>query len=254
MTLIERHADIVQLLEHTGNVSVAELVHNHHVSAVTIRHDLNLLADRGLLIRTRGGAIKQTRLTKALSIKPSKKQNYTRHQALALAAANHIKDQESIILPSSDIIEEVATLLGNNSQLRVLTNGLNVVTELIAKDDFEVLVTGGTLCHQSKSFIEHNAVDNLDHYHFDKILLDIDGFDIAAGITTSSIQLANLYRKMCSISSEIIIVTDSSELKKCGCHIISPINKISTLITDSAIPENYKNSLTQAGIKVEVVT
>jgi len=253
MTLIERHADMIQLLEHIGNLSVAELVHKHHVSAVTIRHDLNLLANKGLLIRTRGGAIKQTQLTKALSIKPSKKQNSKRQQALALAAANQINDQEAIILPSSSINEEVATLLGNSCQLKVLTNGLNVATELMAKDDCEVLVTGGTLCHKSKSFIGYNAVDNLHHYHFDKILLDIDSFDITAGITTNSIQRANLYRKMCSISSEIIVVTDSSKLKKSGCHIISPINKISTLITDSAIPASYKNSLTQAGIKVEVV-
>jgi len=253
MTLIERHAEIIQLLEHTENVSVAELVHKHHVSAVTIRHDLNLLADRGLLIRTRGGAIKQTKLTKYLSIKTYKKQSYKLQHALALAAANQVKDQESIILPSSSIIEEVATLLGNNSQLKVLTNGLNVVTALIAKGNFEVLVTGGTLCHKSKSFIGHNAADNFHHYHFDKILLDIDGFDITAGITTSSMQRAYLYRKMCSISSEIIVVTDSSKLKKSGCHIISPMNKISILITDSAIPVSYKNSLTQAGIKVEVV-
>ena len=52
-----RRSSILQILKENSNVSVGELSKRFGVSEVTIRKDLNLLKERNLLVRTRGGAI-----------------------------------------------------------------------------------------------------------------------------------------------------------------------------------------------------
>ncbi len=55
--LEERRQKILDLLDEQGRVSVAELSRQLGVSEVTIRADLQALAEQNLVIRTHGGAI-----------------------------------------------------------------------------------------------------------------------------------------------------------------------------------------------------
>lgn len=253
ISTIERHREIVQQVNEIGKVSVDELAQQYNVSTVTIRNDLNRLGKKGLVIRFRGGATVSNRLTKELSISQKQHQYYYIKHRLAQATAKLVRDGESIILDSGTTTEEVALSLHEHKQLKVMTNGLNVAAKLAENNNIEVMVTGGTLRQKSLSFFDNKAEASLTNYHFDKVILGVDGFDLEAGITTHFSQEASLNRLMCSISSEIIVVTDSSKFGKRSCHIITPYTNITTLITDSGIPDSYVAKLTKAGVKLWIV-
>jgi len=250
---IERHNEILHLANKDGKVSVDTLASMYGVSTVTIRNDLNNLDRKGLLVRSRGGAIFPTGLTKELSISQKHSKNQKIKRKLALAAALLVDNGDAIILDSGTTTEELALELANHKQLKVLTNGLNVAAKLAQIDDIEIMVTGGTLRQKSLSFFDEKAESSLRHCHFDKVILGVDGFDLKVGITTHFAQEASLNRLMCEKSSQIIAITDSSKFGKRGCYIVQALNRINTVITDKGIPASYVDAFALAGIQLIIV-
>jgi len=253
ISTIERHNEILILANEVGKVSVDELANLYAVSTVTIRNDLNSLDSKGLLVRSRGGAILPTGLAKELTIHQKHSKNSNIKKKVAHEAVKLINNGDAIILDSGTTTEEVALKLARHKQLKVLTNGLNIAAKLALYENVEVMLTGGTLRQKSMSFFDDKAENSLRHYHFDKVILGVDGFDLVAGITTHFSQEANLNRLMCKKSTQVIVVTDSSKFGKRGCYIVQPIHKIDTLITDKGIPANYIQALKLAGVEIIIV-
>ncbi len=253
LTTIERRQEIVEQTNKEGKVDVGELAEKYQVSTVTIRNDLNSLDKKGLVVRSRGGAVINSRIAKELSVKEKHCEHLSVKQKLAVVAASLISDGESIILDSGTTTEEIAKQLHNHSNLVVMTNGLNIAAELAAIEETEVIITGGTLRKKSLSFYGRQAESSLMNLRFDKVFLGVDGIDEKAGLTTHFEQEANLNRMMCDISKEVIAVTDSSKFNRNGFYIISSLDEIDTLLTDSRIPQSYIDYLEEKRINLIIV-
>ncbi len=253
LTTIERRHAIVDQTNEIGKVDVAELAAKFLVSTVTIRNDLNSLDKKGLVVRSRGGAVMNSRIAKELSVKEKHCEHYSVKQRLGAMAASLINDGDSLILDSGTTTEEIAKQLHSHSGLVVMTNGLNIASELSASENTEVLITGGTLRKKSLSFYGRQAEASLSNLRFDKVFLGVDGIDEKAGLTTHFEPEANLNRLMCGISKEVIAVTDSSKFNRNGFHIISSLDGIDTLLTDSRIPQSYKDYLAEKRINLIIV-
>lgn len=253
LTTIERRQEIVAQTNKIGKVDVAELATKYQVSTVTIRNDLNHLNKKGLVVRSRGGAVINSRIAKELSVKEKHCKHLSVKQKLAAVAASLINDGESIILDSGTTTEEIAKQLHHHNNLVVMTNGLNIAAELAITDGTEVIITGGTLRKKSLSFYGRQAEASLINLRFDKVFLGVDGIDEKAGLTTHFEHEANLNRLMCNISKEVIVVTDSSKFNRNGFYIISSLDDIDTLLTDSRIPQFYIDFLEKKHINVIIV-
>lgn len=253
LNTIERRHAIVNKVNDSGRVDVAELAKEFDVSTVTIRTDLNDLDKKRFLVRSRGGAIAISKITKELSVKEKHCENLLIKEKLAKAASLLIKDNDNIILDSGTTTEEVAKSFHEHKNLMVMTNGLNIATELAHFEDTEVLMTGGTLRHKSLSFYGRQAESSLSNLRFDKVILGVDGIEISSGITTHFEHEATLNRLMCEVSKEVIAVTDSSKFGRTGFHIITPLNSITTIVTDSNIPAEYKDYFEANNIKLIIV-
>jgi len=249
----ERRQEIVLLTQKHGKVVVADLVEQYKVSAVTIRGDLNDLSRNGFLVRCRGGAMVNSKLAKELSVQEKYNEHLPVKRRLGEAVAKLIANGESIILDSGTTTEEVARCLDAHEQLVVMTNGLNVANVLAKSNCAEVLLTGGMLRKKSMSFYGRQAEESLRLLHFDKVILGVDGFDLSAGISTYFDHEASLNRLMCDVSSEVIVVTDSSKFDQRGFHVIRSYSDITTLVTDRGLPEAYADALSEAGVNVCLV-
>ncbi len=253
-SLIERRKEIVNRAESEGRVDVKELARMFEVSEVTIRNDLNALSARGLVVRSRGGAVASTRLTRELSIKEKYNENLAIKCRLGEAAIQCIgKDVRSILVDSGTTTEEVARGLTGFTGLTVMTNGLNVATALADADGLEIKVTGGTLRPKSMSFYGRHAEESLRLMHFDLLFLGVDGFDLSVGIATHFEQEASLNRVMCEVASKIVVVADSSKFGRHGSHVICRHTDIDILVTDSGAPPELLQVLRDAGIEVRVI-
>lgn len=253
MNTTERRHEIVQLALADGRVDVPELARRFAVSDVTIRADLKLLNDRGILVRTRGGALASNRVLRELSLAEKASEGAGIKRKLAERACDFIQSGDSLILDSGTTTAEIAKQLDRFERLSVMTNGLNVAQILATMSGVEVMITGGTLRKKSQSFFGRHAEESLSRYHFDKLILGVDGFDLNAGITTHFEHEAVLNRRMCEAAKRIIVVTDSSKFDRAGLHKIRGFGEIDVLVTDAGIPDKFANALENCGVRLSIV-
>lgn len=254
LSLIERQSEIVRQTESRGKVSVEDLARQLNVSQVTIRNDLNALSRKGLIVRSRGGAVASTRLTRELSMNEKYKDNLSIKRRLGRTVAELIGPGAlTVAIDSGTTAEEVARSLLDHTNLTALTNGLNVATALSRAEGIEVLATGGMLRKKSMSFFGKHAEESLRHMHFDIFVLGADGIDAKVGVTTHFAQEASLNRMLCSMASEVILVADSSKFDKRCPHVICGIADVDILVTDYGISGDLIQTLAEREVDVRVV-
>jgi DeoR family transcriptional regulator of aga operon len=249
-----RRSTILQILKQNSNISVTELSKKFGVSEVTIRKDLNLLKERNLLVRTRGGAIlHETRKDdNDTSIRFKKLANFREKQAIGRAAANLIKEGDTIIIDSGTTALQVACNLHRFRNLTIITNALNVAQEVLAYKRFNVILLGGNIRNASESVVGALAESNLKMFYCDKLFLGVDSFSIDNGLSTPNVEEANINQIMISRSREVIAVFDSSKVNKRALAFITTLDKIDRIVTDDSMDKTTRNQL--KAINVEVIT
>src|SRR5919198_2151550 len=136
---------VLELLETRDAVSVAELARAFAVSEVTVRSDLAILASKGLVARTRGGAraLQRGQSEVAFDVRLEVRENEKR--AIARAAAAMVGDGEAVALDSSTTAYYIALELREKRELVVVTNGLRIASALADAAGVSVIVPGGVL-------------------------------------------------------------------------------------------------------------
>ena len=174
----ERRRRILDLLDEEDRVTVEDLVERFDVSAVTIRGDLDALADGGSLVRSHGGALK--RLDEG-DIRISVKETLNHREKLRIghAAARLIRRADTIILDSGTTTAEIAKQIKSLKldSLTVITNGLNVAMHLADLPHVRLIVIGGLMRHMSYSTVGPQAEQMLGGLNADHLFLGVDGLD-----------------------------------------------------------------------------
>jgi DeoR family transcriptional regulator of aga operon len=243
---------ILEILSSEGQVGVSELSKKFNVSEVTIRNDLSHLEKKGLLIKTRGGGLKTQRVGIDQRLNEKAKINSKEKLAIGKRAAELINDNDTIIIDSGTTTVEIVKNIGKVNNLTVITNALNVASQLI-REEIKIVVLGGILRSSSLSLIGPIGENSIKNFYCDKCFLGVDGIDSQSGIYTPNLEEAHLNRMMIEASKEVIVVTDSSKFKRKSFAHIASINKVNIIITDSKIPEEELKNLHSMGIKVIIV-
>jgi DeoR family transcriptional regulator of aga operon len=252
MNTISRRVKILEVLNSEGKVTVGELSKKFNVTEVTIRNDLSHLAAKELLIKTRGGGLKTQRVGIDQHLNDKAKINSKEKQAIGKKAAELINENDTIIIDSGTTTIEIAKNLSRIKNLTVITNALNIASQLI-RDEIKVIVLGGILRTASLSLTGPIGETSIKNFYCDKCFLGVDGIDSQSGIYTPNLEEAHLNRMMINASKEVIIVTDSNKFKRKSFAHIAPINKVNMIVTDSKIPEDELKNLQSMDIKVILV-
>lgn len=249
----ERRRAILDLVNHDGRVLVQDLAPRFSTSQVTIRKDLEILHNQGLVHRTHGGAL-QIRAGALLdpSLREKEKLHPKDKQKIAAAAASLVKDGQSIVLDSGTTTTLIGRALRQMRRLTVITNAVNIAADL-AGTNVEVVLTGGILRENSFSLVGPLAEDTLRHLSADVLFLGVDGFDVRFGMTTPNMLEAKVNRVMLEIARRTIVVCDSSKFGRRSLSLIAPPSAVHQTITDSRIPKSDHQLLEEAGIEVTIV-
>ncbi|EHD0095471.1 DeoR family transcriptional regulator [Vibrio vulnificus] len=249
MTSAERRQRIMSHIRQHGSGKVDDFALAFNVSAVTIRHDLNLLEKEGCVFRCYGGANLNPNFAFDQPLYRKDQINRDIKQMIAYAAAQLIGDGEAIILDSGSTIALMPQHL-TQKKLVVMTNALNTAYQLSHNDNVELHVIGGSLRRASCSLTGHHGEQQIRTYLFDKLFLGVDGFDLQAGITTPDNHEAQVNRAMCDVARQVIAVTDSSKFGRKSFCMIRAANQIDVLVTDSHIPHATHEAILAMGVAV----
>jgi DeoR family transcriptional regulator of aga operon len=249
----ERRRAILDILKRDGRVLVQDLTRRFGTSQVTIRKDLEDLHAHGLIHRTHGGALPAG---EGALEDPAlrEKQNLHRREKLQIAkeAAAMVQEGQVVILDSGTTTTEIARALRDFRNLTIVTNAVNIASEL-SGSAIEVILTGGTLRKNSFSLVGPIAEETLRRLNADLLFLGVDGFDVHYGLSTPNLLEAKVNRVMVEISKRTIAVCDSSKFGRRSLSLIVAPSALQGIITDRGIPRSDMQALKKAGIEVKIV-
>jgi len=249
----ERRGAIVSLLLENGKVQVKDLSKRFKKSEVTIRTDLKQLQQRGLLFKSHGGAI----LPNVANGEPTLYEKSVEHALekarIGAAAAELIQDGETIILDSGSTTHEIAKCIRDRRDLTVITNGINIATELAGFRGMQIILLGGVMRHGSLSIIGHFAEEMLSQLTADKLFMAADGCTLEFGISTPKFEESQINQAMMNIAREKYLTADSSKFGKNSLSRIVSLWDMDGVISDNGLPDEYKDEIEAHGLKLVLV-
>jgi DeoR family transcriptional regulator, aga operon transcriptional repressor len=249
---VERRSYIMKMLEKNETVNVNSLSAQFDVSEVTIRKDLRYFEKKNMLIRSRGGALKQTLMNTDMSIYERRNRNSKQKQKIGMLAAGLIKKGETILLDSGTTIMEMVKHFPKNIEITVITNAVDIAFRLVEFPSVKVIMPGGLLRRNSLSLVGEQAANEFRNYFCDKCFIGADGIDKEHGLLTMNIEEAHLSRINIENSKQVIALIDSSKFQIKGMMTIVPLSKIDIVITDHGITEQQLNNIKDMNVEVLV--
>ena len=251
----ERRRRILEVLESQERVTVEELVRRFEVSAVTIRGDLDALADLGAVVRSHGGALKRTEAPEDVPITVKETLHHAEKVRIGHCAAHMIRDGETIMLDSGTTTAEVARQIRflKLRSLNVITNALNIAMELANLPHLRLIMIGGVLRQMSYSLAGPPAEQTLRGLHADCLFLGVDGLDPEIGLMTPDVVEAQLNAVMIQVSREVVVVADSSKFQRRSLSVIAKLDVVHKVITDSGASAEALAALRARNLDVIVV-
>ncbi|QXQ06769.1 DeoR/GlpR family DNA-binding transcription regulator [Sphingosinicellaceae bacterium] len=255
----ERRQLIGSLLRDRGSVQVAPLAERFSVSMQTIRKDLHFLTVRGIAERSYGGAILvasagvgPVNVTAEPAVEAKRSSHTDEKMRIGKLAAAMVRPGESVVLDSGTTTLQIARHLPDDEDITVLTNDLDILSELAQKERISIVMLGGSFRRKNMAFYGNQTVGALDDLRVDKLFLGVDGFDIEYGITTHYEPEAMLNRKMVQAARRVIAVTDQSKFGRVCLHRIINIAEINDLVTDSPVPDAVQAASDSLGFRLHL--
>ncbi|HEX4443662.1 MAG TPA: DeoR/GlpR family DNA-binding transcription regulator [Galbitalea sp.] len=252
-----RRQRIVELVEERGFVRVADLSERFRISEVTLRGDLDALADESAIRRIHGGAMSMRAATQRLPEEPFERVSlaaFAQKRAIGHTAAALVERGQAVILDVGTTTFAIATALAKRTELSdivVITNALNIAVALEAVvPRFTVIVTGGTLRPLQHSLVDPLAGAVFEHIRADIAFIGCGGVDVVAGVTNVNIAEAELKRRMLGAAARSVVVADSGKLGISQLSRVAGLADVDELITDEDANPAEVARLRDAGLVV----
>jgi DeoR/GlpR family transcriptional regulator of sugar metabolism len=244
----QRHAAILERVRTSGGVRVSDLVDQLGVSDMTIRRDLELLADRGLILKVHGGA---TAVSPGASDEPGfavkTERRVAEKDAIAARAAQMVRPGTAIAMSAGTTTARLALRLVDIAGLTVVTNSIPVADVFYrhGRHDQTVVVTGGVRT-PSDALVGPVAGTALRTLRVDMLFLGVHGMGERAGFTTPNLLEAETNRALIATTARLVVVADSTKWDTVGIATIAALTDAHALVTDDGLPEAGREVLAGA--------
>ncbi len=252
MRQADRLSVILEELADGGTIAVAGLRTRLGASAATIRRDLELLEQQHLLTRTHGGAVAHG-VAYELPLRYKAGRHGDEKRRIAAEAAARVADGMAVGLTGGTTTTEVARALVARERLTVVTNALNIASELAIRRDLKLVVTGGWARPESYELVGPLAERSLAELNLDVAFLGVDGISAREGLTTHHDVEAHTNFALVERARRAIVVADGSKVGRASFVRICPLERVAELITDASADRAALDEIREAGVDVTMV-
>ena len=238
----QRQTLILSRVREDGGVRVADLARDLGVSDMTVRRDLELLHNRGLLEKVHGGA---TSLPGSALFEPgfAAKSGLQEPEKAAIAetAMTLVTPGTAIGISAGTTTYALARRLIDTPELTVVTNSVPVADVLhrAGRPDQTIILTGGVRT-PSDALVGPFAVAALRTIHLDQVFMGVHGMDSRSGYTTPNVLEADTDRALVAAGRRLVVLADSSKWGVIGISSIARLDEADTLVTDSGLADDAR--------------
>lgn len=257
---VERLQKIQQILAVKKSVSVIELSDVLNVSEITIRRDFEKLESEGFLKRTHGGAV-----LNYIPDHPSS-QPEPFHPGHALfkdvqipkisaelgsLCANIVENYDVVFLGRSSSNIAMVEHIKEKTDIVVVTNSLEIMVAMSQDKLNRVILTGGEVDFNRLMLRSEQHKLVFPVITFNKAFIHAQGIHFENGITVNDYEEVKVYEKLKQCTAgEIVIVVEGVLFGKSALHKLDDLSNIRAIVTDSRIPDDYKNALYRQGVRI----
>lgn len=248
----ERRERIAALVREASRVTVDELADRLATSRETVRRDLALLSEQGLLRKVHGGAVPaQTALESPLRDRRATAR--AEKIAIGMAAAALFEPGDSLLVDAGSTTAYFAEALGRAGGFTVITNSVLVATELwSAPNRGEIYLTGGRYFGEGHEVLGPMVVEQIQRLHADHAVLTIGAIDAGGKFMDFNTEEAFVARAMIQSARRTTVLADASKLNRRALFQVCDAAEVDRLVTDRRPEPALANLLETAGIEIIV--
>ena len=230
----QRQAYILDRVREDGGVRVAELVRDLGVSDMTIRRDMELLHERGLIEKVHGGA---TALPGSALFEPGfaakSALQEAEKEAIVDAAVALVEPGTAIGISAGTTTYALARRLVDVVGLTVVTNSVRVADVLhdAGRPDQTIIMTGGVRT-PSDALVGPFAVAALRSVHVDLVFMGVHGMDVHSGFSSPNLLEAETNRALIEAGSRLVVVADHTKWGQVALSSIARLDQADMVISD----------------------
>ncbi|GAA2438012.1 DeoR/GlpR family DNA-binding transcription regulator [Actinomadura vinacea] len=249
MILSERHALIIDYLRLAERVEVAELARAVGTSEVTIRRDLEQLAEQGVLRRVRGGAVSLLARRQEPPFVFRELDNAEAKRRIGAAVAGLVRDGEAVVIDGGTTGLEVARALAGR-RVTVMPLSLQAAHALAVAGPTRIIQAGGEVRPGELSVSGPLAEAGLRALRFDTAVLTCCGVSVEHGVTAYDPADASVKSVAISLAARTILAADGAKFARTAMAVVAPLERVDVLVTDAAAPPQTLDAVAAMGIEV----
>jgi DeoR/GlpR family transcriptional regulator of sugar metabolism len=246
----DRRSKILEYVIDSERVDVNELAGMFDVSQVTVRKDLDQLEQKGLIRRQHGYAvaIAPDNLLSRLAL------HYELKRRIAAAAAEEVPNGSTVMIESGSCCALLADELAKTKRgVTVVTNSAFIADYVRANPGLSVVLLGGDYQQESQVTVGPLVEQCLVNFHVDLLFIGIDGYTVESGFTGRNHLRAAVVKAMARRAKDVIVLTESAKFPRQGSVPLLPVDAVSRVVTDDALPAEMQDHMTGAGMSLTTV-
>jgi DeoR family glycerol-3-phosphate regulon repressor len=248
----DRRRRIAELVREANRASVEDLAGLLETSRETVRRDLALLSEQGIVRKVHGGAVSaQTAFENPLKVRYAT----AREEKLALAqkAAEQFRDGDALLIDAGTTTALFAAALGRRGSFTVITNSVHVAQELWdSPHQSEVYLLGGRYYGDNREVLGSLVVEQIQRLRADHAVLTVGAVDPAGRCLDFNAEEAYIARAMMASARQTTVLADSSKLGRHALFQVCEAAQLSRLVTDAEPEKRVATALRAAGVDLLV--
>lgn len=245
-----RREIIEDLINTQGTVVVSELADRFDLTEETIRKDLKRLEEKGVLKRIYGGAVR-VNVHKEVDVNVREKLLIKDKELIGTTCANFIDTYDTVFFDGSTTAYFVAKAAIDKPRT-VITNSLMIADLFAESNKTKLILVGGNFDPSRRIFLGKTTEDCLKLYRFNKTFISCEYIHLQHGITDANESRALVRRMAIQQAEHAYLVVDNTKFNGTAPYFISPLDSISTLVTNKPISETWRSGLKQNKIEYVV--
>ncbi|HHT64852.1 MAG: DeoR/GlpR family DNA-binding transcription regulator [Caldicoprobacterales bacterium] len=243
----KREALILELLSQHGKMEVAALAEQLGVSQVTVRKDLDSMAQKGVIRREHGWAVfgGSDDVGNRLAF------HYEEKRQIARKAARLVSVGETVMIENGSccalLAEEIAR---TKPSATIITNSAFIASYIRGVEGARVVLLGGDYQNDAQVLVGPILRICAAQFRVDKLFVGADGYVPKIGFTANDHLRVQAVRDMAEQAKQVIVVTESDKFLKDSVVPLAIDKGIAAVVTDQQILPEMEESLRQEGIRV----